>query len=409
MKPLKQPSHIALRLTGVLLCLSLFACYPALRKEASRPEEALRSVRFFYPSFKDDLPLASLIFALERNIQYLSRLDPGHLFHYGPHVVPCSQVREGQEALLKFLSEAPDPDALESYIRRNFHVYEARGRVGKRKVLFTGYFEPVYEGSLVRDQEFRHPIYGRPDDLLKIDLSLFHEKFQGEHIIARIDGKRVVPYYTREEIDAEMALSGRNLEIAWLRDPLDVAFLQIQGSGRLRLPQGETLQIGYQSSNGRPYRSIGRYLIEKGFVPAEEMSMQRIRSFLGEQPARLQEVLNYNPSYVFFQVLENGPLGNIGVPLTPQRSLALDSRLFPKGALAFMACEKPELNERGEIVRWTPFSRLVVVQDTGGAIKGAGRADLFWGTGDYAEMAAGHMKHEGDLYILVKKSTGRGP
>jgi membrane-bound lytic murein transglycosylase A len=388
---------------AVILALMVPACYPSLRKEASRPEEALTTVRLFYPRIRDDLALDSLILALERNLRYLSKLDPGQPFYYGPHTVRCAQVREGQEALLRFLRERPEPRELEKYLRSHFHILKSVGRTDREKVLFTGYFEPVYDGRLAQDPEFRYPIYKKPDDLVKIDLSLFNDKFRGDSVVARIDGNRVVPYHTREEIDVKKVLSGRGLEIAWLRDPLDVAFLHIQGSGRIRIPEGKPLPVGYQASNGRPYRSIGRYLIEKGLVASEEISMERIRAFLRENPQWLDPVLHSNPSYVFFRVAEDGPLGSMGVPLTAERSLALDDRLFPKGALAFVVCEKPEIDAQGKIARWSPFSRLMVVQDTGGAIKGAGRADLFWGTGAYAETAAGHMKHEGELYILVKK------
>jgi len=198
-------------------------------------------------------------------------------------------------------------------------------------------------------------------------------------------------------------LKGMNLEIAWLKDPLDVAFLHIQGSGRLKLPDGKVLLVHYQTSNGRPYRSIGRYMIEKEFLSREEMSMQAIRKYLTENPGVLEEVLNYNPSYIFFRQVENGPIGSIDVLLTPGRSIALDSRIFPKGALGFISSQKPLVNEKGELTGWTKFSRFVLNQDTGGAIKGAGRADIFWGSGPYAELAAGHLKHDGELYILIKK------
>jgi membrane-bound lytic murein transglycosylase A len=144
-------------------------------------------------------------------------------------------------------------------------------------------------------------------------------------------------------------------------------------------------------------------MIEKGFLTREEMSMQAIRKYLTENPEVLDEVLNYNLSYVFFQQVDNGPLGSIGVLLTPGRSIALDSRIFPKGALGFIVCQKPSINDQGEIVGWTTFSRFVLNQDTGGAIKGAGRGDIFWGSGPYAELTAGHLRHEGDLYILIKK------
>jgi membrane-bound lytic murein transglycosylase A len=190
--------------------------------------------------------------------------------------------------------------------------------------------------------------------------------------------------------------------MAWLKDPVDVAFLHIQGSGRLRFPNGEILSVGYQASNGWPYQSIGGYMIKENYVSKEEMSMQKIREYLSDFPETVHEVLGHNPSYIFFRILDSDPQGNIGVPLTPGRSIALDDKLFPKGGLCFISTQRPVL-EGGQIKEWISFSRFVLNQDTGGAIQGAGRADLFWGSGLYAEIAAGHMKHEGELYFLVKK------
>ena len=378
-------------------------CYPVLKKEAQEPEEALRQTRFFSQPFRDDMDRDSLILAIRRNLEYLDRLNPGTVFHYGAHDFTLQQVRESQEAFLNLLSKGFDEDQLGREIRKRFRVYQATGRVGNRSVLFTGYYEPTYEASQVRDETFRYPLYRAPDDLVRIDLSPFGEKFKGESIVARIEGKKVLPYYSKSQIEGERALEGKGLEIAWLKDRLDVTFLHIQGSGRLRLPDGKDLLVNYQASNGRPYRSIGRYMIEKGFLGREEMSMQAMRRYLTEHPEVLDEVLNYNPSYIFFRQVETGPLGNIGVLLTPGRSVALDSKIFPKGALGFISCQKPLVSDQGNITGWTQFSRFVVNQDTGGAIKGAGRADIFWGSGPQAELTAGHLRHEGELYILIKK------
>jgi membrane-bound lytic murein transglycosylase A len=399
---------LLLPLTLAFVVFLEIGCHPVLKKEAQRPEEALRRVRFFFPKFSDDMDRESLTLAIRRNMEYLDRLAPETIFYYGADEFTAKQVRESQEAFLELLSKGLEPDHLSKEIRKTFRVYRATGRVKNRKVLFTGYYEPIYEGSLISDQVFRYPLYRPPDDLIRIDLSLFNEKFKGESIIARIQSKKVLPYYSRYQIEAEKALAGKGLEIAWLKDPLDVTFLHVQGSGRLRLPDGKELLVHYQASNGRPYRSIGRYMIEKGFLASEEMSMQAIRKYLTENPEVLDEVLNYNPSYVFFRKVENGPLGSLGVLLTPGRSIALDSKVFPKGALGFVLCQKPIVNDQGEILGWNPFFRFVVNQDTGGAIKGAGRADIFWGSGPYAEFTAGHLRHEGDLYILIKEPSGIG-
>ncbi len=401
-----MPPNTKILLRFILLLVittGLVGCYPTLKKQASHPEEALMPVRFFNPTFRDDMDLDSLSLAIKRNLAYLNRLDPEKIFQYGPHKFTCQKVRESQEAFLDLITKNYDRKQLNKKIKKQFRVYRAAGRAGNNMVLFTGYFEPVFEASLAFDDTFKYPIYRKPDDLIRIDLSLFNKRFKGEKITARIEGKKVLPYYSRRQIEVENALNGNNLEIAWLKDPMDAVFLHIQGSGRLSLPDGRILRVGYQASNGQPYRSIGRYMLDKGFLTKKEMSMQAIRTYLSEHPETSEEVLSCNPSYIFFHILESEPVGNINVPLVPGRSLALDSRLFPKGALGFISCQKPVVDSSGKITGWNKFSRFVLNQDTGGAIKGAGRADLFWGSGPYAEVAAGHMKHDGELYILIKK------
>jgi len=382
---------------------ALFSCYPLRKREVKQPEDALKQVRFFFPKFSDDMDRDSLIQSVRRNLEYLDRVSPETVFHYGPDEFNRQQVRESQEAFLDLLSRGLDEDQLSKEIKKTFRVYRAAGRKESGRMLFTGYYEPIYEGRLVRDEAFRYPLYGLPNDLIRIDLSPFGERFKGETIVARIEGKKVQPYFSRSQIEGERVLEGKGLEIAWLKDPLDVAFLHIQGSGRVRLSDGNDFLVHYQASNGRPFQSIGRYMIERGFLPREGMSMQAIRKYLTEHPEVRDEVLNQNPSYIFFRHVENGPLGSLGVLLTPGRSVALDPKFFPKGALGFISSEKPLVNDRGEITGWVKFSRFVAHQDAGGAIKGAGRADIFWGSGPYAELAAGHLQQEGDLYILIKK------
>ena len=395
----KYLSKFSLLITTV----AFFGCYPAIKKEAERPEETLIPVHFFYPKLQDDMAFSSLALAIKRNLEYLNRLKPDYIFNYGPHQYTCRQVRDSQETLLNLILKFPDSEELNKEIREHFLIYRAAGRVGNRHVLFTGYYEPIYEASLRPDKTFQYPIYRKPDDLIKINLSLFKKEFKGKSIIARIEGTEVLPYYSRQQIEVKKVLEGRNLEIAWLKDPVDVAFLHIQGSGRLRLPDDTTISVGYHTPNGRPNRIIGRYMLDKGFLSKDKISMQSIRHYLSENPEIIDEVLNHNPSYVFFHLRDNGPFGNINVPLTPGRSVALDYRIFPKGALGFISSQKPVVNSRGEIRGWTDFSRFVLNQDTGGAIRGSGRADIFWGSDSYAQLAAGHMKHEGELYILIKK------
>ncbi len=386
----------------LIIVLTFFACHPAIKKELQQYEASLEPVDFFYPTFDDDMDWDSLVSALEKNQGYLNKLNPEKIFHYGSQTFTCRQVKESQEAFLNLIREKPTPENLSQTISENFLIYRATGNNGDEEVLFTGYFEPLYDASLTPDEVFKYPLYRNPEDLITADLSLFKEDLKGRKITGRIEGKRFLPYFSRKEIE-EGALKGKGLELAWLKSPVDTAFLHIQGSGRLRLNDGGTLNVGYSTANGRAYRSIGRYMLDQGLLTREEMSMQAIRRYLAEHPEKVQEILNHNPSYIFFRLLDTGPVGNIGVPLTPGRSLALDSKCFPKGALGFISCQKPTLNSEGEIAGWKAFSRFVVNQDTGGAIKGPGRADIFWGNGPYAEAVAGHLKHKGELYLLIQK------
>ncbi|HUL31386.1 MAG TPA: MltA domain-containing protein [Thermodesulfobacteriota bacterium] len=400
---MKKMSLLFLLAIVLLTFAAVLGCYPIQKREAKQPEEALRQIRFFLPKFSDDMDRDSLIQSLRRNLEYLDRVAPETVFRYGPDDFTCQQVRESQEAFLDLLIRGLDEDQLNKEVKKRFRVYRAAGRKENGRVLFTGYYEPIYEGRLARDEVFRYPLYRLPNDLIRIDLSPFGERFKGEAIVARIEGKKVQPYFSRSQIEGERVLEGKGLEIAWLKDPLDVAFLHIQGSGRVRLSDGNDFLVHYQASNGRPFQSIGRYMIEKGLLPRDGMSMQAIRKYLTEHPEVQDEVLNQNPSYVFFRHVEDGPWGSLGVLLTPGRSIALDPKFFPKGALGFISSEKPLVNDQGEMAGWVKFSRFAIHQDSGGAIKGAGRADIFWGSGPYAELAAGHLQQEGDLYILIKK------
>ena len=387
----------------IVTFLIIGGCYPFVKKEVKEPTESLKQVRFFWPEFQDDMDVDSLALAIKSSVQYLNRLNDGTVLPYGPDTFTVAHIRKSLGTFLEIFKQNSDFKKLNKELRKNFFLYKVAGYRGNEKVLFTGYFEPILDGNLEPDSIYKHPIYKMPDDLLRINLGRFRPEYSGERITARIDDQRLVPYYTKREIDEGRVLEGRDLEIAWLKDPLDIAILQIQGSGAVKLPTGETIRVGYSASNGHPYRSIGRYMIDKGYIAADNLSLQTIRSYINDHPETKGEILNYNPSYIFFTLLENGPLGNIAVPLTPGRSLALDDRLFPKGALVYIRCQKPIIGEDGNITGWVPFSRFLLNQDTGGVIKGTGRADIFWGSDPYAELAAGHLKHEGEIYFLVKK------
>ncbi len=385
---------------ALLLCVS---CYPLKEKKAIRPADSLKRVRFFWPEFGDDMDTRSLASAVKRSLKYLNRLDEDRIFTFGPDEYTARHIKESLRSFLQLVKENPNTEEFNRRLKKNFFLYKSPGSGSDGEVLFTGYYEPCFKGSLEKDSVYRYPIYKRPEDLVHIDLGAFHPKFHGKRIMARIQDNKVVPYYSRKDIIKEEVLREKDLEIAWLKDPLDVAILQIQGSGIIELPDGRKIKVGYAGWNGHPYRSIGKYMIDNGYIEYEKLSMQSIRYYLKNHPGIKNQILGHNPSYVFFQVLKKGPLGNINVKLTPGRSLALDDFLFPKGCLAYIRCKRPVLGESGSITGWIPFSRFMLNQDTGGVIKGPGRADIFWGSNPYAELAAGHLKHWGDLYFLVKK------
>ncbi|MBS1216873.1 MAG: MltA protein [Proteobacteria bacterium] len=266
---------------------------------------------------------------------------------------------------------------------------------GGSEGLATGYYEPLLRGSRTPTARYRYPVYGVPEDLLGVDLPAFGITGRESRLRARLDGKRVVPYFERAQIEAGVA-AVRGREIAWVDDPVELFFLQIQGSGRIDLEGGDVMRVGFADHNGHPYRSIGRLLIDRGELPPQRASMQGIKAWAQRNPDKLREVLDHNPRYIFFRELPpglSGPLGALGVPLTPRRSIAVDPRYVPLGAPVFLATTWP-LSTR-------PLYQLMLAQDTGAAIRGAVRADFFWGYGDDAGREAGRMKQALRMWLLL--------
>ena len=400
---------------GVLAVYLLAACQappkiPTLPIGPPTAETALKRIEpDAYPNFSDDLNYESLERALAQSIAYLKAAPPERMFRFGPDPYDAQHVLKSLQRFQTFIRTQPPPRTLQEFIRNDFRVYQSIGRDAQGQVLYTGYYEPLLKGSLERRSEFPHPVYPRPDDLVTIDLGAFFEKYKGETIAGRLAERRVVPYYDRREIEQGGVLYGKVEPIAWVEDPLDLFFLHIQGSGRIALEDGRTLHVNYAAKNGRPYRSIGQLLIDEGRIPRDAMSMQRIKAYLRENPSEIERVLNHNPSFIFFRIVPDGPLGALNVTLTPGRSLALDLKMFPPAALAFIETSKPAGDASGRVQAWVACQRFVLNQDTGGAITGPGRADLFWGSGPYAELAAGHLKHPGTLYFLVLKPEAASP
>lgn len=283
-----------------------------------------------------------------------------------------------------------------------FQPYAVVEGNGLREGTITGYYEPLIQGSRRRDAKNATPVLGVPPDLLTIDLGELYPDLRHRRLRGRLVGNKIVPYWSRAEIDArEEQGEGLGQPLLWVADPVEFFFLQIQGSGRVELPDGRHVRIGYADQNGHPYQSIGRLLVARGELKLEEASMQGIQAWGRANPDRLRALLNENPSYVFFRELPTppgtGPIGALGVPLTAERSIAIDPRAIPLGAPVWLATTRPNSRE--------PLNRLVLAQDTGGAIKGGVRADFFWGFGKAAGEQAGRMKQTGRLWVLLPTST----
>jgi len=358
-----------------------------------------------YPVFADDMDLASLEKAIEKSLQYYGRAAGNGPRLMDDTVVTVRELKESLLALREILRR-DEPDKMkQARIGEMFDVYQSTGRDGKNTVLFTGYFEPIMNGSLERTATYHYPIYKAPSDAVVVNLWRFNEKYPGEQLIGRLNNGELIPYYSRSEIEDLGSLADRNLEIAWVDDRINLFFLHTQGSGKIKLPNGKLLQIGYALKNGRPFQSLGRFLMDTGKINPQEISYQAIKRYLQEHPEDLSEILGHNESFIFFREVKEGPVGSLGEILTAGRSIATDAAVFPKGALAFIRARKPILDREGNVESWIPFSRFVVSQDAGGMIKGAGRVDLFCGSGDEAEMLAGSLKERGELYFLAKKRT----
>ena len=262
---------------------------------------------------------------------------------------------------------------------------------------FTGYYEPLLRGSRRRRGKYRTPLHRRPPDLVMVDLSKFLSDSRGRRVWGRVVGNKLEPFDTRADIVGG-SLAKKKLELIWVDDPVDAFFVQVQGSGRVQLDTGEQVRIGYAATNGHRYTAIGRVLIQEGHLTRETVSMQSIRAYLEAHPDRADQVMNSNASYVFFELIEgDGPIGSQGVVLTDGRSMAIDRNYIPQSAPLFLDTVAPVAGGTGE----QPLRRLVIAQDTGGAILGPVRGDVYWGGDDAAADVAGRMKSTGRYFLLL--------
>ncbi len=352
--------------------------------------------------WQNDNPIAA-VFAFKRSCKKLLR-RPGQS-PIGAHDVygTADDWRMACDAAEAF-SETSSPDNARGFFEAWFQPFAVTSE-DETEGLFTGYYEPLLRGSKSKNGAYAVPLYLPPEDLVRIDLGKFDPDLSGRSIRGRIEDQEFIPYFSRDDI-VQGALADRELELVWVDDEIEKFFLQIQGSGQVKLDDGTVIRVGYADQNGLPYRAIGRDLIEIGALTPETVSLQSIRKWLQANPNRAREIMARNKSYIFFR--ENteldptdGPLGAQNVPLTAGRSLAVDPRHIPLGAPLWLDTTAPWPG--GE----QPLRRLMVAQDTGGAIKGVIRGDVFWGAGERAEAVAGHMKSKGRFFVLVPRAALR--
>jgi len=287
--------------------------------------------------------------------------------------------------------------ALRAWFEAQFRPWALVNPDGSRTGLITGYYEPILKGSRSGNRRYSHPVFGPPDDLIVVELADLYPELKHLRLRGRIEGRKLVPYYSRAEWTPQESKRSPQA-LLWINDPIDLFFMQIQGSGQVQLADGSRVRLNYADQNGHPYRSIGRWLIERGELKAEQASMQGIKNWARANPSRLAELLNANPSLVFFRELPvegSGPQGAMGLALTPERSLAVDPRHVPLGAPIWLATTRPNSAQA--------LTRLMLGQDTGGAIRGVVRADFYWGSGVEAGNQAGKMRQQGRMWVLMPR------
>jgi membrane-bound lytic murein transglycosylase A len=313
----------------------------------------------------------------------------------------CSTLKNRSEwqAACQAASQMTKPNtaAVQTYFKQYFNVFQATNVDGSDTGLVTGYYQPLLKGSRSKSAKYPYPLYSRPDDLIAVELASLYPELANKRIRGRLTENKLIPYYSRAEIEQiPSPLSGK--ELIWVDDIIDLFFLQIQGSGIIQLESGEQVPVGYADQNGHSYQSIGRLLIERGELTLDKASMQGIKDWARNNLDKLAELLNSNPSYVFFRELPAGlpgPIGALGVPILAERSVAIDPKHIPLGAPVFLSTTYPNSQK--------PLRRMMIAQDTGGAIKGGVRADFYWGAGYQAGRQAGAMKQSGKIWVMLPK------
>ena len=375
----------------ILIIVFFSGCMRAVPKASVKSLQSFSLVVAADINFTDDLDPASLELAIERSINYYENAGRNKVYRVADRLISAQQLKETLTAFRIILRKTDNAADLSKKIVAEFNIYRVAGTGDSNHALFTGYYEPLLEGSLKRTEKYKYPLYRVPPDLIK-----------NENKVGRMKDDKFIPYYSRREIDVDGVLQGKKLELAWVDDPVELYSLHIQGSGKIKLEDGTLLTVGYAQTNGRPFRSITKFMLESGKIKSSEASYQHV--FLrGKEDQEMYEILSYNERYTFFRFLDKEPVGSLGEPVTPGRSIATDPDFFPEGALAFIRLRKPVFDTEGNVKERINFSRFVLSQDKGSAIEGSGRVDLFCGFGANAETTAGTLKEKGELYLLIKK------
>jgi len=401
---MKYPPTAAYLLIGLVLLAFVTTGCPRRPFATEKDKLILEEWTFAHlPGWRED-DQADVLTAFLKSCDLIRTQRDGRLFG-GKHVAGkvddwralCAEAARVQEV------EPRNEVTARAFFEKWFSPFRATNN-GDPKGLFTGYYEPILRGSRTRSETYNFPLYRRPKSLVTVDLGLFYEDLRGRRIIGKVHEGTLKPFDDRASINAG-ALDGQDLEIVWVNDPVDAFFLHIQGSGLVILDDGSVLRLGYAAQNGRAYRSVGRELISRQVLKREEVSLESIQAWMRANPRQGQALMEENPSYIFFREIDGeGPIGAQGVALTALRSLAVDRRFIPLGVPIWLNTTVPSEN-RGEPPR--PMRRLFIAQDTGGAIRGPVRGDIYWGTGPGPGAVAGRMKHDGEYYLLLPRFLNR--
>ncbi len=383
------------RKTGRLLLLLFLISWPGVGRATTAAPGACRAVAVDIKSVlgADDLAGVGLVEGVAASQRYLAKLPATTTYNLCDRQVSVAELRASLKELGQLWEVTGGGKEFVRQVADKFVMVVAKVADKQKKVMITGYFEPMLEGALERDEQFAYPLYSVPADLVQ----------QGGEIGRLVDG-RLSPYWTRAEIEEQELLVGQ--ELVYLNDPVEAFILQVQGSGRVRLRDGSVRRVQYAAKNGRPYSSIGKFLVERGAMRLKKVTLPSISAYLAAHPEEIKDVLHHNESYVFFRWGDSeqcGPLGCLGEPLVPGRSVALDKDYFPPGVPALLVGKKPKFDAQDKIIGSSKMQRLVFSHDSGSAIRGPGRLDLFLGYGARARASAGVLKGQGRLYFLLKK------